>query len=385
MKKVAILPLREGSKSIKNKNRKKLLGRPLFTWCLNEAIKSELDQVFVFTNDNIVYNYVKNNYIWSEKVTPIMRSEKSSTDEASTEFAMLELASQIKFDIYVLLQATSPLTTYNDINEVLSLIERGKYDSALSVVNTKRFTWNNKGQSVNYDFNNRPRRQEFKGQAVENGAIYACTESIFKNTKNRIGGKIGLHYMDEDTLVEIDETSDWLIVEKLIQSRLERQKSVPSKKIKYVIMDVDGIFTDSNVTYNDKGEFAKSFGVRDGMGIELLKESDIEIAVFTSEDSQIVKKRMEKLKINEVFLDVKDKYSLLDNFLSERSIERDEVAYLGDDINDMANLLSCCWGIVPSDADIEIKSIADVILKEKGGEKFVREAVRFIVKLNKRY
>lgn len=385
MNKVAIIPLRKGSKSILNKNRKKLLGRLLFTWCLNEAIKSELDYIYVFTDDEIIFDYVKSNYLWSEKVIPVKRSKKSATDNASTEFAMIELASKIEYDIFVLLQATSPLTEYKDINNVLNLIIEGKYDSALSVVKTKRFTWTEKGQSLNYSFKSRPRRQNFEGLIIENGAIYACTKEIFEQTKTRIGGDIGLYFMDEDTLIEIDEPYDWLILEKLLQAKLEIRKDTPSKKIKQVIIDVDGIFTDSKVLYNESGEFAKSFSVRDGMGIELLKENNVDIAVFTSENSQIVKRRMEKLNIEDVFVNVKDKYSLLDYYLNRKEIQRSEVAYLGDDINDLSNLLSSGWAIVPSDSDIEVKSIADIELKEKGGEKFVREAIRFIIKFNKRY
>ena len=384
MKKIAILPLRKGSKSIKNKNRKKLLGRPLFTWVLNEAIKSDLDSVFVFTDDDFILDYVNRNYSWTDKVKAVARSEESATDYASTELAMSELVKDMEYGILVLLQATSPLTKYHDINKVLDLIVTHSHDSALTVVESKRFIWSKEGKSLNYEIDNRPRRQDFTGMLIENGAVYACKKDIFQKTNVRVGGKIGIHEMHEDTLYEIDEPNDWNIISEILNYDLNKEKQQP-EKIKLLVIDVDGVFTDSNVAYTKDGEFSKSFSVRDGMGIELLKEAGIEVAIFTSENSEIVKSRMNKLKISDVFLGVQDKYSLLDDFLNNKNLRRQEVAYLGDDINDLANLISVGWSIVPSDAESEVKKNADIITIERGGDKFVRAAVSFILKYNNRF
>ena len=106
--KVAIIPLRAGSKGIPNKNKKKMLGRPLYQWTLSEAIFSNLDKIYIFTDDQQIIEDVKREYYWTDKVEAIQRSEESAIDTASTEIGMLELATLLNynFDIYCLIQAT---------------------------------------------------------------------------------------------------------------------------------------------------------------------------------------------------------------------------------------------------------------------------------------
>ena len=386
MKKIAIIPLRKGSKSIKNKNKKRMLGRPLFSWVLGEAIFSNLDEIYIFTDDEEIIDYVSSEYSWAKKVNVLKRSPESATDTASTEYALIEFTKKINhnYDLLMLLQATSPLATRYDINNAIDMLLDNDYDSILSVVENKRFFWNENGTPLNYDYNQRPRRQDFKGVLVENGAIYLTTKKQFKKSGIRIGGKIGLLKMKEDTLYEIDEPEDWEIIEKLLKNRLKRNKRNISK-IKTVVLDVDGIFTDAKVYYNEGGEHLKKFSLRDGMGLSLLKENNIDIIVMTSENSDIVKVRMNKLKINNFYMGVKDKYLKLESIIKEKNIAKNEIAYLGDDINDWANIISCGWGICPIDATKEIKNDADIILPRKSGEHFIREAINFILKYNERF
>lgn len=383
MKKIGIIPLRAGSKGIPGKNKKKILGRPLFTWVLSEAIFSKLDEIYVFTDDESIIDYVEKEYNWTNKVNIIRRSNESATDVASTEIAMEELAKKIEynFDIFCLLQATSPLTTRDDINNCISKVEYENYDSALTVVETKRFIWDNNGNSINYDFTNRPRRQEFEGLNIENGAVYVTKKEQFINSKIRIGGKIATVNMPEDTLIEIDELTDWIIVEKLLENRVRENKK-GLKKIKALFLDVDGVFTNGNVVNTKDGEFSKEFSMRDGMGLELLKDSGIEVVVMTSENSEIVKSRMKKLSIDDLYLGVKDKFSRMEDILNLKKLSRNEIAYIGDDINDLCNICSVAWGIVPNDGIDTVKEKADLILNFKGGRKAIREAISFILKYN---
>ena len=386
MKKVAVIPLRAGSKGIPGKNKRKLMGRPLFQWVLSEAIFSDLDKIYVFTDDLEILEQVKNEYHWTTKVEGIKRSEESATDKASTEFAMLEVAGRIEsdFDIFCLLQATSPLTTKEDINNCLQKVEQENYDSALTVVETKRFIWSGDGKSLNYDYLKRPRRQDFNGLLIENGAVYAANKETFTENRNRLGGKIGIVTMPEDTLTEIDEISDWVILEKLIENRLKEHKKNP-QAIKAMVFDVDGVFTDGSVAVSPDKELFKQFSVRDGMGFEILRQSGIIPIVMTSEDSPIVSTRMKKLKIEELHMGVKDKYARLNTVLQKLGIKRNEVAYVGDDINDMANLASVAWGIAPSNALDSIKLITDLTLTNPGGNLAIREAIDFIHKFNQKF
>lgn len=386
MKKIAIIPLRKGSKGIPNKNKKKLLGRPLYQWTLGEAIESDLDYIYIFTDDEEILDFIKKEYTWTNKVVAVPRSKESASDTASTEFAIMELAEILNydFDIISLIQATSPLLTSKNINDGLLKITNDTFDSVVSVVRTYRFIWSENGNSLNYDYTARPRRQDFKGLLVENGAFYATKKDFLKSNKNRLSGNIGILEMSENSLVEIDEPEDWKIVEVLLENKLrEYKKNI--KKISTLVLDVDGVFTNGNVLVSENGEFAKSFSLRDGMGFELARQNNLEIIVITSEDSQIVKARMEKLKITNYYLGVKDKYALLNKICSEKNITRSEIGYIGDDINDMPNMLSVGWSFSPSDAIETIKTISDVNLKNIGGDRAIREFIEKVINYNNRF
>ena len=386
MKKTAIIPLRSGSKGIPGKNKKKMLGRPLYQWVLGEAIFSELNEIYIFTDDHEILEQVKNEYHWTPKVKGMLRSDESAGDSASTEDAMLEFAEKVNynFDIICLLQATSPLTHRNDINNCINKITEQKYDAALTVVETKRFIWSEKGESLNYDFLARPRRQDFNGMLMENGAVYAAKKETFIKNKNRLGGKIGIVHMPEDTLAEIDEVSDFTIVSELLKTRLQKLKG-KGEAIKYLVLDVDGVFTNGTVAVSPDGELFKLFSIRDGMGLEILRNNGIQPVVITTENSPIVARRMEKLKIQHVFLGVKDKFARLNNFCIEQGVTRSQIAYVGDDVNDLCNLCAVGWGITPNDGLPEVKQVVDIVLNNKGGDKAIREAVEFIIKQNKRH
>ncbi|GGA89007.1 acylneuraminate cytidylyltransferase [Flavobacterium palustre] len=385
MKKTAIIPLRKDSKGIQGKNKKKILGRPLFSWVLTEAVFSDLDEIVVFTDDPEIIDFIHKEYYWTSKVKALLRSDDNATDTASTESAMVEFAGQINydFDVLCLLQATSPLTTTADINAVLSKIETEKYDSALTVVNTHRFSWNADGTPQNYDVYNRPRRQDFEGLLIENGAVYATTKTAFVSSKNRVSGKIGLQQMPENTLIEIDSMTDWKIAEELLASRLKKSKK--HQRIGYLVLDVDGVFTNGQVFFSAEGELAKAFDMRDGMGLEILRQNQLEVVVMTSENSPLVAQRMKKLQIENTFLGVKDKYAFLQHFVKEKNTSFNALAYIGDDVNDLANICAVGWSFAPSNATEIVKQNADYVLTKPSAEGAIREACEWIMKYNERY
>ncbi|WP_396601585.1 cytidylyltransferase domain-containing protein [Algibacter sp. R77976] len=384
MKQIGFIPLRKGSKGIPNKNKRKMVGRPLFTWVLGEAIFSNLDEVVVYTDDADVIDFISKEYHWTNKVTAKLRSEESASDTASTEFAMLEYCESINynFDTFCLLQATSPFTRREDINACLEKLQ-DNYDSAITVVNTHRFLWGKDGKPLNYNPHERPRRQDFEGLLIENGAVYTTTKESLKNTKNRLGNKVAVVEMPEESLQEIDSETDWTIVEQLLIERQKRDKK--SDKITHFVLDVDGVFTDGTITYTKDGEHTKSFDMRDGMGLEILRQFNIKVMIMTSENSALVAKRMEKLKIEHVFLGVKDKFTLLNSIILKEGIALSNVAYIGDDVNDLTNICSVGWSLTPNNATDIVKNNADVVLSKNSGAGAIREACQFIMNYNKRF
>jgi N-acylneuraminate cytidylyltransferase len=362
-----------------------MVGRPLFTWVLKEAIFSNLDEIVVFTDDTNIITFVETHYQWSPKVKALLRNDQNATDTASTESALLEFSEKINqaFDVLCLLQATSPFTTSKTINQSLEAIQSNTYDATLTVVNTHRFTWNSNGTPINYDVFNRPRRQDFEGLLIENGAVYCTTKQAFIKSKNRVSGNIKLIPMPEESLYEIDSETDWQIAETLLIARLKSQKE--TTKITHLVLDVDGVFTNGTITYTKEGEHTKTFDMRDGMGLEIIRELGVKVWVITSEASELVAQRMKKLKIENVFLNAKDKYALLYYLADKENIALGNIAYMGDDVNDLANMCSVGWSMAPQNATNMVKQHADMVLSRPSGNGAIREACDFILNYNKRF
>lgn len=216
-KTVVLIPLRGGSKSIPLKNIKLIGGKPLCAWVLEAAAKTgSIDAVYVSTDSDKIKKVVDSLELG---VKIIDRPLQYATDQASTESVMLHFMEEVDFDVLVTIQATSPLLQSWHLSEALARFERKEFDSMLSAVRTKRFFWTDDAKPINYDPLNRPRRQEFAGTLMENGAFYITRRGILAQTGCRLGGRIGIYEMPEDTAVEIDEPRDWELVSKILEKR----------------------------------------------------------------------------------------------------------------------------------------------------------------------
>ena len=217
MNNAALLPLRGGSKGIPKKNIKHLAGKPLSAWALEAAANCPaINTVYVSTDSKEIADVVQGLGLG---VHVIMRPAEFATDESSSESVMLHFLSQVDFDRLVTIQATSPLLEAQDLEQALIQFHEQQLDSMLSAVRTKRFFWHDDGTAINYDPLHRPRRQEFRGTLMENGAFYITRREILERHQCRLGGKIGIYEMDESTAVEIDEPDDWERVEQLLLRR----------------------------------------------------------------------------------------------------------------------------------------------------------------------
>lgn len=215
---VALIPLRGGSKSIPRKNIKNLAGKPLCAWVLEAATACQhIDKVYVSTEDAEIEGVVKSLDLGVEVVR---RPGELARDESSTESVLLHFAEHYSFEALVTIQATSPLLSADDLNGACGVfLQNPNMDSMLSAVRTDRFFWSPDGKPLNYDPQNRPRRQEFEGSFVENGAFYITRRSTLEAEGSRLGGSIGIYEMHEDTFVEIDEPRDWEEVANLLKGR----------------------------------------------------------------------------------------------------------------------------------------------------------------------
>lgn len=231
-KAIAFVPLRSGSKGIKDKNIKKLNGRPLVYWALKALDKSQVDKIVVAIDSEKYKKIIESFNI--DRLYFYDRDEENAQDSSTTEDVILEYLGkgyENDSDIFLLVQATSPLLTYKDINGLLKIFQQGLYNSILSVSDLDhRFLWTEgfsqehkrfQANSINYDFKNRPLRQKEglykKDIYMENGAMYINIVDNIVKSKNRLTDPVGLFEMDYYTHLEIDSELDFKIIELLLK------------------------------------------------------------------------------------------------------------------------------------------------------------------------
>ena len=150
--------------------------------------------------------------------------------------------------------------------------------------------------------------------------------------------------------------------------------------IKLLVLDVDGTLTDGGITYESTGNELKKFGVRDGAGLVAARAAGLQVMICTGRACEAVRRRADDLHIDHVFQNVGDKAQFLAEFLSRHGLRREEVAYCGDDWNDLAAMDLCGFVACPADAAEAVRARADYICPQKGGEGAVRGAVEEILR-----
>ncbi|MBE7703596.1 MAG: acylneuraminate cytidylyltransferase family protein [Cyanobacteria bacterium SIG28] len=220
---IAFIPARGGSKSIPLKNIKEINGKPLIYWTIKAAQNAKcINKIIIATDSNEIKETVLS--FKFDKVEVYDREAVNAQDTSSTESVMVEYLEKTKLnndDKFILIQATSPLLKTEDIDNMFNEFIKSDADSAFSAVREKQFHWietSNGVEPINYDYKNRPRRQEFKGILAENGACYINSVGNILKDKCRLSGKIMAYELPSYTSYEIDEPQDWIIIENLLKA-----------------------------------------------------------------------------------------------------------------------------------------------------------------------
>jgi 3-deoxy-D-manno-octulosonate 8-phosphate phosphatase (KDO 8-P phosphatase) len=158
-----------------------------------------------------------------------------------------------------------------------------------------------------------------------------------------------------------------------------RGLSARARKIKLLLLDVDGVMTDGRIILNDQGLETKAFHVRDGRGIKLLQQAGIMVGIITGRSSEVVKVRSRELGITEVHQGAKDKLAVYDAVLSKYGLQDDQVAYVGDDDVDVPVLKRVGLAAAVADADPCVHRHVHLLTRAKGGGGAVREVVNLIL------
>ena len=224
--------------------------------------------------------------------------------------------------------------------------------------------------------------KEAAEELAENGAFYITSREDLLRTKNRVSGNIKAVEMCEDSFFEIDEPSDWIIIEALMKKNgitANADETEVLKNVKLFLTDCDGCLTDGGMYYSEHGDELKKFNTRDGMGFGLLKKAGIKTGIVTSENVQLVQNRANKLKLDFLKMGAGDKLTVIKRICDEMHISLEETAYIGDDINDVAVIENVGFGCSVNNGMTQAKSAARYVTNANGGEGAIREVAELIL------
>ena len=158
-----------------------------------------------------------------------------------------------------------------------------------------------------------------------------------------------------------------------------------AKKIKLLILDVDGVLTDGGIYFDDNGVEQKKFDSQDGLGIKLLQLSGIEVAVITARSTKSVSHRLKGLGVEHYYHGILDKSSALEKLIKKLSIDPSESAYVGDDVIDLPVMTRVALPIAVANAQESVKDHALMVTEKSGGNGAVREVCNFLLKSQDKY
>lgn len=370
---VAVIPARGGSKGVARKNVRRVGGVPLVARAIVAArATASVDRVIVSTDDPEIAAVAEE---WGAQV--VHRPAALAGDDASSESALLHALDVLEdagvhAGIVVFVQATSPFIDPRDIDVAVELIRANEHDCVFSAVETYGFLWTAEegaASGVNHDPTARLRRQDRDPQYLETGAFYVMDAEGLRAARHRFFGRVGMVEVAERSAIEID-TEEQLALAQAI-APLIRHESDPMD-VRAVVTDFDGVHTDDTVMTDAAGRESVRVSRSDGMGIALLRRAGIPVLILSSETNQVVSARARKLQVD-VRQGVDDKASVLREWADEQGVSLAQVAYIGNDINDLGCLEVVGYPVAVPEAHPLVLAASRVIVSRTGGHGAVRE------------
>lgn len=382
---LAIIPARGGSKGVVGKNIRLVGGRPLLSFSIEQAHSTpEINRVVVSTDDQAIAS-VAREYGAEVIVRPAELSGDTATSESALTHALQHLRSTEGYvpDLVVFLQATSPLRQPDDISRAIQLLLAEGADSLFSACVVHGFVWRRERggddwRSFSYDFRNRQRRQDAPEDVVENGSIYVFRPAILEQTGNRLGGRITAYLMEPADSFQVDVPADLDLMEQLLGARRVTASPEMLASVRLLVLDFDGVLTDNTVIVTDDGREGVRCSRSDGWGIARLRDAGVEVVVLSTETNAVVAARCAKLRINCIQA-CDDKRSRIEQLVAERGLSANDVAYVGNDVNDLACMRWVGVPIAVADARPEVKALARLVTRCSGGNGAVREVADWIL------
>ena len=393
---LGLIPARGGSKSLPRKNVRLLAGRPLIVHSIEAARASRtIDRVVVSTDDEEIAETARRHGAEVPFLRPVRLAEDDTPDLPVFRHALewFDEHEGWQPELIVQLRPTSPLRRPEDIDRAVEMLDdRPKADSVRSVAEPLENPY--KMWSVTADqwlapiltsdlreAFNLP-RQLLPAVFWQTGAIDATRRRTIMDLRSMTGEHIAPLIVDTLGAVDIDTDAsldlvDWMIRTGRVPwmvppSAASTNKHRPTRRPKLLVLDFDGVLTDNRVWVNEAGDETVVFDRGDGMGIRLLREAGVDVLVLSTEENPIVEVRCGKLRIP-FQQGLVDKQAALLQWVGEHEIDLADVAYVGNDLNDLGCLQIVGLAVAVRDSHPDVRAQAHITLTRPGGSGAVRE------------
>ncbi|ALX65622.1 hypothetical protein AB663_000206 [Microbacterium sp. XT11] len=376
---VAIIPARGGSKQVPRKNLRRVGGVPLVARAVQAAAAAGgIDLVVVSTDDDEIAEVAR-----AAGATIVRRPAELSGDTASSESAILHALDElgrsgVDVEVVAFLQATSPFIPSDALADAVALVRAGAADSVFSAHETYGFLWrrarDGQAAAINHDADHRPRRQDREPHYLETGAFYVFTAAGFRRSGHRFFGRVAIAEVPEWSAIEIDDEQQ-LAIARALAALHQPRHPIPARA---VVTDFDGVHTDDTALIDADGRERVRVSREDGMGVSLLRRAGVPMLILSTEVNPVVRARADKLRVP-VLHGIEDKEQALRGWAAENGLDLADIAYLGNDVNDLPAMRIVGWPVAVADAHPRVIAAARVVLTRSGGDGAVRELVERVL------
>jgi YrbI family 3-deoxy-D-manno-octulosonate 8-phosphate phosphatase len=376
---LVVIPARGGSRGVPRKNARLLAGQPLLAHAIAAARGARrIGRVVVSTDDAELAELALR--FGAELV---LRPRELSGDTASSESAVLhtlevlETREDYRPELVMMVQCTSPLTTAEDLDQLIERLLESGADSAFTAVPFHHFLWSaepdGRARGLNHTGEKRKRRQDMEPQYLESGAAYVMRSALFRAQGERFAGRVVMHVTDAARCLEIDEPADFERAELVLRrKRRDAQHALLPRPVRALVLDFDGVLTDNLVQVDEHGVESVRCDRSDGLGLGMLRARGIALLILSKEQNRVVSARAQKLGLP-CRQGIDDKLTVLRHWLVEQQLELAHTVYIGNDVNDLPCLHAVGCAVVPSDAHHDVRAAAKIVLTRAGGHGAVRE------------
>jgi len=378
----AVILARGGSKGVPGKNVARVGGLPLVTRAVASALAApSIDLVVVSTDDDAIRTVAT-----TAGAEVVDRPAELATDTSSSEDAILHALGVLQaegraLDIVVFIQPTSPFIHAADLESAIARVAAGEADVAFSAFETYAFLWaaaSDGAVGVNHDHSFRPRRQDREPHFQETGAFYVMRADGFESARFRFFGRVAIQPVDEAWAIEIDTPEELERARALAPGFRDPAQQVAPVGVRAVVTDFDGVHTDDRALVRDDGTEGVLVSRSDGYGVGLLRAAGMPFLILSKERNPVVTARAAKLGV-EVLQAIDDKAAALTAWADERGIDLADIAYVGNDVNDLPCLELVGWPVAVADARPQVIGAARFVLASRGGRGAVRELADLLV------